>query len=68
MIAGLTSYNDRRRAGDAWERADLDIVEVVPSIVVVCNVEIVHIVIVVIVVVIVIVVVAVSIVDNICSH
>ena len=46
----------------------MDVVEVVPSIVVVRNIEVVHIVVVVIVVVVIIVVVAVGIVHNIGSH
>ena len=46
----------------------MDVVDVVPSIVVVCNVEVVHIVVVVIVVVIIVVVVAVGIVHNIGTH
>ena len=66
-IAILTN-NDGRWARYARKRTDLDVVDIVPGVVVVGNVEVVHIVIVVVVVVVVIVVVAVGIVHNIGSH
>ena len=68
MDKPLLTNNHRRRPWNARKRTNLDVVDIVPRIVVVCDVEVVHIVVVVIVVVIVVVVVAVSIVHNICTH
>ena len=67
-FGSILTNNDGRWARYARKRTDLDVVDIVPGVVVVGNVEVVHIVIVVVVVVVVIVVVAVGIVHNIGSH
>ena len=64
----LLTNDNRRWPRNARKRTNLDVVDIVPRVVVVCDVEVVHIVVVVIVVVVIVVVVAVGIVHNICTY
>ena len=62
------THNDWRRLRKTGERADLDIIHIVSSIVVVCHVEVVYIIIVIVVVIVIIIVVTVGIIYNIGSN
>ena len=62
------THDDWGRLRKTWEGTNLNIINIVSSVVVVCHVEVVNIVIVVIVVIVIIVVVAVCIIDNISCN